>query len=146
MYIRLWYKNPRFCNILSFYIVLWPGFCSKLSYFKRPWSCPFLKNLCHLNVKECAEGLVEHFHILHFTKHLRHYIIIDHKWKLLTSYISIKLCLCYIQMNQSKLQKLKFSKISQSINVEWRTCKHFFQGVFPLGKMTGNFAAKSRRN
>ena len=47
-------------------------------------------------------------------------------------------------MNQSKLQKLKISKISQSINVEWRTCKHFFQGGFPLGEMTGDLVAKSR--
>ena len=31
-----------FDSVIS-YLVLWPGSCSKLSYFRRPWSCPFLK-------------------------------------------------------------------------------------------------------
>ena len=35
-------KNLWFCNMLP-YLVLRPGFCSKLNYFKQPWSCPFLK-------------------------------------------------------------------------------------------------------
>ena len=50
-------KSLWFCNILSCYLVLWSGSYSKLSCFKWPWSCLFLKNLCPLNVKECAEGL-----------------------------------------------------------------------------------------
>ena len=50
-------KNLRFCNILPFYLVLWPGSCSKLNCFKRPWSCSFLKNLCPLNAEESVEGL-----------------------------------------------------------------------------------------
>ena len=43
--------------MLFCYLLLWPGSCSKLSCFRRPWSCPFLKNLRPVNVKERAEGL-----------------------------------------------------------------------------------------
>ena len=51
-------KNFRFCNMLSCYLVLWPGSCSKPSCFKQSWSCPLLENLCPLNVKKRAVGLL----------------------------------------------------------------------------------------
>ena len=40
-------KNPRFCNILTCYLVLKSGSCSKLSCHKRLGSCPGLKNVAH---------------------------------------------------------------------------------------------------
>ena len=40
-------KNPRFCNILTCYLVLKSGSCSKLSCYKRLSSCPGLKNVAH---------------------------------------------------------------------------------------------------
>ena len=63
------------------------------------------------------------FHISHFTYHLRYYMIMDYFRAVnnaLTSYI--RLCnLYYIKPNRTN-QSCSPSKISQSINVEWRTC------------------------
>ena len=45
-------KKHNGCSVISgiktfdsviFYLVLWPGSCSKLSCFRWSWSCPFLK-------------------------------------------------------------------------------------------------------
>ena len=84
--------------------------------------------------KKCALFCqhTEHFHISHFTYHLRCYIIIDHSWKLLTMFYSsyIKLCYAYVEFKRTN-QSCSPSKISQSIKVEWRNCdkneKQFFQ-------------------
>ena len=43
--------------MLSCYLVLWPGSCFILCCFKQPWSCPFLKFFCPLNVIERVEDL-----------------------------------------------------------------------------------------
>ena len=66
----------------------------------------------------------EHFHISHFTNHLKHYITVDHIWKLLTS--CTKLCYVYVIFKWTN-QSCSSWKISQSTNIELRTCKHFFQ-------------------
>ena len=50
-------KNLRFFNMLFCRLLSWPGSCSKPNCFKRPWSGLFLKCLCPLNIKECAESL-----------------------------------------------------------------------------------------
>ena len=49
---NFWFYNVSFC-----YVLLWPGSCSKLSCFKRPWSCLVLKNLLPFNVRERAGNL-----------------------------------------------------------------------------------------
>ena len=48
-------KNLWFCNMLTCYLVLWPGSCSKLSCFQRPSDCPFLKIFYPVNVKELVK-------------------------------------------------------------------------------------------
>ena len=52
------------------FLVLWPESCCKLSCFKRPWSCPFLKSFCPLIVIGLAEGLIWSlpYHIDEFTE------------------------------------------------------------------------------
>ena len=62
----------------------------------------------------------EHSHISHFTYHLRNYIIIDH---VLTSYIQL-FCV-YVNFKHTN-QSCWSSKISLSINAEWRTCDRSF--------------------
>ena len=61
------------------------------------------------------------FHISHTT-----WGIIDHSWKLLTMFNNvltsyIKLCYVYVKFKRAN-QRCSPPKISQSINVEWRTC------------------------
>ena len=78
------------------------------------------------------------FHISHFTYHLRYYMIMDYCRAVnnaLTSYI--RLCnLYYIKPNRTN-QSCSPSKISQSINVEWRICDR---------EMVKQFFSESKKN
>ena len=61
-------KNLWFYYIFSFYLLLWPGCSSKLSCFKRLWSCPFLKNFAPQCETACGRPV---FYILYMNNFIR---------------------------------------------------------------------------
>ena len=100
--------------MLSCYLVLWPRSCSKLSCFKEHWSCPFFKNVCPLNVKERAEGLLYSIDWLNFI------VLLSLLFEISGNTSTVIVCFSFCVVKILKFTLVSYRAVSLNDKKEWK--------------------------